>query len=485
VSCRRRLSINNHGACRLCWSATREQAQRNEPIDVLLANRHGQQLMVANMSSSKNGHRPHPRRDFRRPPFTAPRPEPRPVPWPDQLDLFAFRPIEDPALRYGFGQPPSLKLAALLDQRLHDHAERHGWSEQQTTRARIALRVLQAMHRIDATPIKASDVLDVVPLGLPARNLLTVLDAHDLLDDDRTPPITTWFARNIGNLPEPMAGELRTWFDVLYNGSSTPPRSRPRSATTIQTRTRWALPTLQAWAAAGHRSLREISRDDVLAVLPASGTARATLGGALRSIFGTLKRRKLLFHNPMARISVGNVERRIPTPLDTRRLRAAFNSSDPAKAALTALIGIHGLRSSEICDLHLTDVRDGRIHLPDRTVPLARAAKARLDAYLDERDRRWPNSINPHFFIHGLSAITTGPASRPWVTDRLGMSALALRQDRIVDEAHATGGDLRRICDFFGVTMATAEHYATALNHPDLDGETTGASIGSRTHPRG
>jgi len=41
-------------------------------------------------------------------------------------------------------------------------------------------------------------------------------------------------------------------------------------------------------------------------------------------------------------------------------------------------------------------------------------------------------------------------------------------QYRPVDEVQATAGDLRRICDFFGVTMATAEHYASVLHRPGL-----------------
>lgn len=442
---------------------------RNEPIDVLAANRYGQQLMLADMSSSKKGYRPHPRRDFRRPPFTVPRPEPVPGPCLGQLDLFAFRPIQDPALRYGFGDPPSFKLAARLDQLLCDHAQRHGWTEPQTTRARIALRVLQAMHHIVTTPVKASQIQSLILLGLPARGPRTVFAANGLLDEDRTPAVKTWFARQICGLPTPMRDELQTWFDVLHEGSATPPRSRPRSVETIQSRLRWALPTLRSWADAGHQSLREITREHVLSVLPAGGTPRATLGGALRSIFVTLKRRKLVFVNPMARLSVGNADRRIPVPLETANLRWAFNSADPVQAALTALVGIHGLRASEICALQMTDIRGGRIHLPERTIPLASPAKARVEAYLDERDRRWPGSANPHFFIHCLSATGTDPVRRSWVSQRLGMSAHALRQDRIIDETQATHGDLRRVCDFFGVSMGTAEHYATVLNHPDLD----------------
>jgi hypothetical protein len=41
----------------------------------------------------------------------------------------------------------------------------------------------------------------------------------------------------------------------------------------------------------------------------------------------------------------------------------------------------------------------------------------------------------------------------------------------MVDEAIAASGDLRRICDLFGVTIATAQHYTSVLSHPALDGD--------------
>jgi hypothetical protein len=500
VSCRRVLSLNEHHACRLCWTQTIYQAQSGLPRDVIEANRNGQQLMLANMSSTQNGYRPHPRRDYRKPKFQTeygvqyastpdagpdtagldPESEVRVGRDPDQLDLFAFRPIEDPAARFGFGEPPSLQLALLLDQCALDHAQRFGWSERQTTRARISLRVVQAKHHIAAPPIKASQVLELTSLGLSMRSVLDVLAEYDMLDDDRLPRLQTWFAAQIQGLPGPMTTELQTWFDILHHGSTTPPRSRPRHEGTIKTRTRWAMPTLRAWAAAGTQSLREITREDILVVLPAGGTPRVTLGNALRSIFTTLKRHRLLFVNPMARMRIGNLERRVPMPLETDRIRAAFNSTNPAAAAITALIGIHGLRPRETCALQLTDIRDGRIHLPDRTILLAPPTKARLDAYLDHRMRRWPNSINPHFLIHTRSATTLAPVQVPWLTDQLGMATHALRQDRILSEVHA-GGDARLICDFFGVTITTAEHYTSTINHPELDGFTT-EPPGSRTH---
>jgi site-specific recombinase XerD len=491
VSCRRDLALNEHQACRLCWFQTfLYQAQAGLARDVGAANQGSQQLWLANMANPRNGYKPHTRRDYTNPrdQIQPPGPDLRTeqhepahvrTPDPDQLDLFAHDRLEATARRFGFGEPPSARFADVLDQHVLDHAARHGWTHRQTIRTRITLRVLQARHRITSGPINATVVLGLTDLDLSVRLALTVLADNDLLLDDRVPPLHRWFARQIADLPDPMAAELQTWFDVLHYGSTTAPRSHPRHDVTIKTRTLWAMPTLRAWARAGHQSLREVSRDDVLAVLPAQGTPRVTLGNALRSIFTTLKRHRVLFVNPMARMRIGNLERRIPMPIDTTRIREAFDSADTTTAAITTLIGIHGLRPGEACALMLTDVRDHRIVLPDRTILLAAETKARLDAYLAHRRDRWPGSVNAHFLIHTRSASTLEQVKVPWLTDKLGMSANTLRQDRILAEVHA-GGDLRQICDFFGVTIATAEHYASTLNHLELDEFTTGPS-GSRT----
>jgi len=491
ISCRRDLSLNEHQACRLCWLQTfYYQAQAGLPRSVLAANPGSQQLWLANMGYPNNGYRPHPRRDYSsprdqiHPPGPDPRAQPltdspRAVPDPDQLDLFAYDRVEATARRFGFGEPPSIRFAGMLDELVLDQAGQRGWSDKQTRNARITLRVLQARHGLTAGPISANDVLALKALGLTIRLAMIVLTDNDLLLEDRVPQLHKWFTRQIHPLPEPMASELRIWFDVLHYGSTTPPRSRPRHDVTIKTRTAWAMPTLRAWADAGHLSLREITREDILAVLPPDGTPRVKLGSGLRSIFTTLKRHRVLFANPMARMRVGNMERRIPMPIDTAHIRDAFNSVDPTTAAITTLIGIHGLRPGEACGLMLTDVRDSRIVLPDRTILLAAATKARLDTYLTHRRARWPGSINPHFLIHSRSAATLEQVKVPWLTDKLGMPANALRQDRILGEVYA-GGDLRQICEFFGVTIATAEHYASALTHPELDAFTT-RPTGSRT----
>jgi len=48
------------------------------------------------------------------------------------------------------------------------------------------------------------------------------------------------------------------------------------------------------------------------------------------------------------------------------------------------------------------------------------------------------------------------------------MSAQAIREDRILHEAHATRGDIRRLCDLFGLSVSGAERYTATVDHIDL-----------------
>ena len=48
------------------------------------------------------------------------------------------------------------------------------------------------------------------------------------------------------------------------------------------------------------------------------------------------------------------------------------------------------------------------------------------------------------------------------------MRPRALREDRILHEIHATGGDVRRLCDLFGLSVEGATRYLATIEHPDL-----------------
>ena len=53
-----------------------------------------------------------------------------------------------------------------------------------------------------------------------------------------------------------------------------------------------------------------------------------------------------------------------------------------------------------------------------------------------------------------------------WITTRLGISAQAIREDQILHEVHATGGDVDRLCDLFGLSISGAERYTATVDHP-------------------
>jgi hypothetical protein len=93
------------------------------------------------------------------------------------------------------------------------------------------VRILCRLHA-DAATIRATDVAATLTgRALPAGRCLGVLAEAEMLTDDRIPAIESWLPRHVADLPEPMINELRLWFDVLLNGSTQPPRSRPSQAT--------------------------------------------------------------------------------------------------------------------------------------------------------------------------------------------------------------------------------------------------------------
>ncbi len=387
-----------------------------------------------------------------------------------QLVLFELRRDLAAHGRAGLPQPADPALAADLIRRARDYAAQRGWSKRQTDDTCHGIRIVLGIQDTPGAPIKASDVVLLRGIGLRVWTVLEVLDDAGLLEEDRTPAFDAWFAEQLGGLPDAMADQLRSWFEVMKHGCASPPRRRPRTQTTIGLHLRWALPILRAWAAAGHTSLREISRAEVLDALPASGNPRATTGQGLKSIFRVLKARRVLFADPTVRVKTGYAEARQPLPVDLDAVRAALHSSSSAQAAVVALIAFHGLRSGQLRRLRLTDLRDGRLHVDGRVIVLAEPVRARLAAWLDQRARRWPQTTNPHLFVHYRSAARTDPVGARWVRLTIGaaLTATAIREDRILNEAHATSGDARRLADLFGLSIQATSRYTATLDHPDL-----------------
>ncbi|WP_280316862.1 hypothetical protein [Nocardia wallacei] len=390
----------------------------------------------------------------------------RPVPY-QQLTLLELPRDLAAGRARGFVPPPDPAREAAWHEFVRSHATGHGWNISITEGVQRVIRILLGIQDTPGAAIRASDVLVMSSIRMPVRPVLDVVTAVGMLADDRVTPIVRWFDTQISILPEQMRSELTIWFDIARHGSTVPPRFRPRAEVTVKSQLGFALPTLRRWAV-DHSSLREIGRDDVLAALPAQGSARSTTLQGLRSIFRILKARKLVFVNPTARLSVSKPHPTTPDPIDLDRLRAALNSPDPTCAAMAGLLAFHAMRVRQLITLRVTDVHDGRVHLPDRVVPLAEPVRQRLSAYLDYRNSQWPDTANPHLFIHYRNATTTTPVYPKWIRDRLGMTAQSIRMDRILDESHATGGDLRRLCDLFGLSIAGAYRYTTMVDHPGV-----------------
>ncbi|MFF3228893.1 hypothetical protein ACFYV7_39315 [Nocardia suismassiliense] len=432
---------------------------------MLSANRSGQQLFLADLFRRNQ--------QSARPGTPGPQPVCRglttsfPVTY-RQLTLFDLSRDLVRGHQLGFPDPPDAGLAQLLDDTATSHARSHGWSLTRILDARKGIRLLLAIQDTPGAAIKASDVTDLAQLSLALQPVLDILAAAQMLDDDREPSIVAWFARQIEGLPEPMTHELHTWFEVLRLGSTTASRSRPRTEGTVRGHIHQAMPAVREWAAAGHESLREISREHIKQALPETGTSRSLVGQSLRSLFKVLKSRRMVFSNPITHFRTGRPETRIPLPIDVRQLKDALTSQNPARAVLAALIAFHALRNNQLRSLLLTDIRDGRLHLPDRTILLAPPVRERLTAWLDHRERRWPATANPHLILNKKTAVRSSAVSHTWINTTLGMTSQSIREDRILHEAIATDGDVRRLCDLFGLSVQGAERYTDVLNHQAL-----------------
>lgn len=462
TSCRRTIAVNAEGFCRLCWRQSVGERPHGTGLSVVEANRHGQQLFFADLFRRKR-HRP-----GHEPSGVAQHRHHRSYPVAyQQLTLLDLPRDLTYVHQHGFSDPLDPVFAALLDQAAQDHAHGHGWSKTRLAAARQGIRILLSLQDTPGAAIKASEVSSLGQISLAQQPILDVLSSAGLLDDDRQPPIVGWFTRQIEDLPDLMRDELRVWFDILRLGSTTPPRSRPRSDTTVRLRVRYAMPALRAWAAAGHVSLREITRDHIQKALPEQGSDRSLVGQALRSLFRMLKARRMVFTNPTTHIRIGQPETRLPLPVQVTVLREALHADNPARAVIAALIGFHALRNGQLRTLVLTDARDGRLHLPDRIILLAPPARERLASWLDHRAHRWPATANPHLLINTKTAVRTGQVSHLWINKTLGLPAQAVREDRILDEAIATGGDLRRLGDLFGLSVKAAERYAHTVGRDE------------------
>lgn len=473
VACGYEKALNPDGQCRLCYrrARARARAQAGDEQDTRRAEAvlGGHQLFLADMEHAlalKTAGRRHRRQasaaigPVRRPI--------RPVTHRQELLFDAARDLSR-ITRADIAEPPLPDLVEALEAAANEFGETYGWPVDVTSAVRRGLRILLAIQDTPGAAIKASETGLLRAFNLQAAPLIEVLADVGMLDDDRPPAIAIWFDHQVRALPGQVRAELEVWFGVMRNGSTTPPRTRPRTDRTIRNHLTFALSAIRSFAEHCD-SLREVTRDHVRHVLPTGATRRSNVLFGLRSIFRVLKGRKMTFTDPTAGIRTSRLAGRTPRPLQVSELQEALDPRNPARSALAALLIFHGVRPRDLRSMQLVDVRDGRLHLDGRVVLLASAVTTRLAAWLDHRSNRWPRTANPHLFINVITATRTTEISYVWVNDTLGIPAHRFREDRILDEIHATGGDIRRASDMFGLSIPPLLRYLATLNHPDLNG---------------
>lgn len=472
-ACSRTKPLGPDRACRLCRRQARLYGTTSHRYDYEAITRYGYQLFFADMGATPSP----PEEAYVRPL------NPRPALITGQLSLLeVVHDLTGPGRRLlharaDLGQIPALEaLVAQL-------ATEGSWTDGQRQDTTIALRILTHHVADGEGNIRASDVAALRGIDLPVWTTLAVLSAAGKLVEDRTTAQDARYHVHTQHLPARMRSELDTWYDIMKNGSTTRPRRLPRSKGTVDLHLRWALPVLTAWANSGHESLREITREDIHDALPASGNARSTTGQGLKSIFKLLHAHKLLFTNPTARVKTGQHTSHLPVPVDLDALRAALHSEDIEQRTVVALIAFHGLRPRHLQNLLLTDLADGRLNVEGRPILLADPVRAQLRDYLDHRARIWPDTPNSHLLINRRTAYRQDPVGHRWlrlaVGDRLTPSAI--REDRILSETHATGGDMKMLITLFGMSHNATGRYLRTVDHPELTDPTESPRASWRT----
>lgn len=473
VYCNREVPLGDQGACRLCVENARIHQEQGRAPDLSTIT-HDQQLFLANMMfnrpktprlkpRSKAAAEPWRRKDKNNLPFD-------PATGFDdagrQLTLFDIAP--DPEVVRQRVLVEDSELTRYCAALVNDHTERFGWSVRQRNDVIRSLRLLQTLRTTPTAKIRASEVL---LLPLYDGNLVSTLDVladADLLIDDRPSRVEHYFATKASDLPSTIREQLEVWLQAVTEGAIKPPRQRLRDPQTVRLHVMAIVPIIQAWADAGYMSLAEVTPQLIRESLPETMTRRHSAVNGFRSLFKTLKARKLVFANPMRGIPASVLATNIPLAADAALIRGHLNSREPVVALAVALVSFHALTSLQLRHLKLTDIVDGTLTLDGRSIPLAAPARTRLTAWLDDRARTWPKTVNPHLIVSRKTAPRLIPVSRQYPWKRAGLQAQLLREDRILSEIHATGGDVRRVCDLFGLSVSGATRYLGAIEHPDL-----------------
>src|SRR5664280_205354 len=150
-------------------------------------------------------------------------------------------------------------------------------------------------------------------LSISVERVGEVLEEMGVLVDDRRASFEGWLERKLDGLTPNIRDAVEIWLRTMRDGG---PRSTAHDIASVWNRMNNLRPTLLDWSAR-YDHLREITRDDVLAVLDElHGSRRSNVLGSLRSLFAFCQKKRLIFRNPTRGIRVGQHPYGIAQPLD-------------------------------------------------------------------------------------------------------------------------------------------------------------------------
>lgn len=456
--------MNRYRRCRLCAASRREAHLSGDPHWQLEpGQRGGIQLFFGDLYNRNRGGRGAPGvRDETA--FTSPDPV---VAGQLRLLEVAADPRRLPPLRTPITTVIPDELAAAIGA----CAEARGWKKPTTDAVREAIAVLVELGSLTLT---GEAVSLLRRRRLPVTRVREFLAASGLEVPAPDQP-DAWLDAQTRGLPARIRDEVAAWVEVLDGRWG---RAGPRSSATIRHYLNAARPALVVWGAE-LASLREVTTDDITGQLAdLHGSQRTMTAVALRSLFGALKARRLVFADPTRAVHPGRFPQRPVLGLDDHTRRAVLPAlARPDHRLVVLLAGIHALRRGQIIALETDDVDlDAATILVDgRRRPLGSLVAEHVVDWLRMRRDRWPASANPHLLITYKSAYGLGPVSTSYIIGifaDLPTTAAGLRADRLLAEAQAHRDPLL-LARLFGLSAETAVRYCAEVGLPIEDIETT------------
>jgi len=408
AGCGRTTAVRK-GSCRLCWNQARADARatgrrpgRAKAVWFLDGVGACHQLFFAEMVITRGaGTTPPPKHKGRgRPAKPPPAPAGRPRSRWAQLRLLddARRDLTraNEEAHAGAGNP-WLAWAHYLAYR---RGEARGWRPKVHAEVRRA-PVLVLAGFADGDMVRRSELAPAMrALGIGADRAAEVLDEMGVLADDRRPSFEDWLERKLDGLAEGVGHPAGAWVRTLRDGG---PRSTARHPATAMAHMNNLRPVLLDWPAR-HGHLREVTRDDVVAVLEdLHGSRRSNVLVWLRPLFAFSTRQHTVFRNPARGIKVGQQVYRVVQPLGQDDIDQAIKvAKTPADRLALVLAAVHAARPKAIRELLIEDVDLGnrRLTIAGRTRPIDELTHRVLLEWLDYRRTRWPATANPHLIIN-------------------------------------------------------------------------------------